>query len=62
MTKTADIQAWRQVPKWLYWLAAPLAPAFIALGAVLCVGLSLALGQEPRLPRKPRHGGWPRHD
>jgi hypothetical protein len=45
--QTAGVAGWKPMPKWLYWVAAPLAPAFIAIGAVLCIGLSLVLGQEP---------------
>lgn len=44
------------VPVWAYWLAALISPPFIAIGAILCIGLSLIIGQEPATVRSPR--GW----
>jgi hypothetical protein len=55
--ETAGTENWKPMPRWLYWIAAPVAPAFIAVGALLCIGLSLALGQDPIEPRDPRR--WP---
>jgi hypothetical protein len=45
--ETVDVHHWKAAPTWLYWVAAVLSPLFIAFGVLLCVTLSLILGQEP---------------
>jgi hypothetical protein len=45
--RSVPITAWKTPPRWLYWVAAPFAPVFVALGAVLCVVISVIIGELP---------------
>jgi hypothetical protein len=42
---TTRVINWK-TPSWLFWLAAPFAPLFIAMGALLCVFLTMTLGHD----------------
>lgn len=45
--RSAPIIAWKTPPRWLYWVAAPFAPVFVALGALMCVVISVIIGELP---------------
>jgi hypothetical protein len=46
MRSTPDM-IWRSPPRWLYWVAAPLAPLAVAVGALLCLVISIVLTDVP---------------
>lgn len=51
--RTARLFVWRTPPRWMYWVAASLAPVAIPIGAVLCVAISVVLSDVPDR-REPR--------
>ncbi len=45
--RSAPLVVWRTPPRWLYWVAAPLAPVAVAVGALLCLVISVVLTEVP---------------
>lgn len=45
--RSAPDVIWRTPPRWLYWVAAPLAPVAVAVGAILCLVISVIVTDVP---------------